>query len=156
MHIVDCHDCDQEKYADAPWTLPSYAARLATLEQAANGPGEEAAKAAYELGSGLYNLTWNGNARAAFDGAHLDRPDTTAAEAWFKRAYERSSNPELKARAATMAAKCELARDEEAQASKTWYPALRGLAGTAYEKEVLGECGWYRDWKRGGARPRKK
>jgi hypothetical protein len=154
MHIVDCHDCDHEKYADASWTLQSFAEHLAALEQKANGTDEAAAKAAFELGSGLYNMTYSGNARVVLGESHQSWPDTAAAEGWFKRAYELAENRELKARAATMAAKCEAAREED-EFSKTWYPALRSLADTKYEKEVLKECGWYREWKKKGAAKKK-
>lgn len=73
--------------------------------------------------------------------------DTSPAERWFKRAHDLSGDRELKVRAATMAAKCEFARaGEDVTVSKTWYPVLRSLSGTAYHKEVLAECGWYRAW----------
>jgi hypothetical protein len=147
MHVVDCHDCDHKDNEISAWTLRSYAERLAALQEQAKGTGPAAAKAAYELGSGLYNLTWHGNARMVLASSHQALTDTTMAEGWFKRAYELAEDRELKARAATMAAKCELARDESATVSKTWYPALRTLEDTAYEKDVLKECGWYREWK---------
>jgi hypothetical protein len=148
MHVVDCHDCDHEAYAGAIWTLKGFVSRLVALERKAGGKGEEAAKAAYELGAGTYNMTFNGNARVVLGQGHNATADTRLAERWFKRAFEASADRELKARAATMAAKCELARDG-GEVSKTWYPALRALAGTAYEKEVLKECGWYREWRPG-------
>ena len=147
MHVVDCHDCDHAAYADAdaPWTFKSFVSRLVALERTAGGKGEAAAKAAYELGSGTYNITFHGNARVVAGAGHNGTADTKPAERWFKRAHDLTADRELKARAATMAAKCELAR-EGGEVSKTWYPALRALAGTNYEREVLKECGWYRAW----------
>lgn len=148
MHVVDCHDCDHGAYAGAKWTLKSFVSRLVALERNAGGKGADAAKAAYDLGAGTYNMTFNGNARVVLGQGHNATADTKLAERWFKRAFEASVDRELKARAATMAAKCELAR-EGGEVSKTWYPALRALAGTAWEKEVLKECGWYREWRPG-------
>jgi len=145
MHVVDCHDCDHSKYASAPWTLKSFVARLAELERRAAGTGPGAAQAAYDLGSGTYNLTFAGNARAVFAGSHVPTRDASMAERWFKRAHDLATDRELEAKAATMAAKCELARTGASE-SKTWYPALRALSDTTYQKEVLAECGWYRDW----------
>jgi hypothetical protein len=150
MHLADCHDCDHRQYASAPWTLKSFVARLAELERKAAGSADEAAQAAYALGSGTYNMTFAGNARKVFDGSHAVPGDTSMAERWFKRAHDVATDRELKARAATMAAKCELTHKDacagDACESRTWYPALRALADTAYQKEVLAECGWYRDW----------
>jgi hypothetical protein len=145
MHLSDCHDCDHAKYAGSPWTLKSFVSRLAELERTAAGAGEEAARASFELGSGTYNMTFAGNARAVFAGSHAATSDTSMAERRFKRAHDLTADRELKAKAATMAAKCELARSGESE-SRTWYPALRALSDTAYQKEVLAECGWYRDW----------
>lgn len=147
MHVVDCHYCDHEKHAGAPWTLRTFVARLAELQRLAGGRGEVAAKAAFELASGLYNVTKAGNARGVLAGSHSATADTRPAERWFKVAYDLSGDRELKARAATMAAKCELARaGKDGEVSSTWYPVLRELSDTAYQKEVLVECGWYRAW----------
>src|SRR5262249_53189284 len=64
MRNRDCHDCDHEKYKDAPWTHASFTARLAELDKVARGTGEPAAQAAMQLGNALYNVTMFGNARS--------------------------------------------------------------------------------------------
>src|SRR4029077_11501517 len=63
LRIVDCHDCDHEKYDKASWTHATVASRLAELAKAAGGSDEAAAAASLELGNALYNVTWYGNAR---------------------------------------------------------------------------------------------
>lgn len=146
MHVIDCHDCDQRDGGE-PWTAERLAAALVEKERAAQGKGEAAARAAYEVASAEYNLTFAGNARVVLGGTHAATGDTRAAERWFARALELTADRELKARAATMAAKCELAR-EEGNVARTWYPVLATLSDTAYHAEVLAECGWYRDWTR--------
>src|SRR5439155_25230821 len=46
MQVVDCHDCDHEKYATAKWTHANVVDRLVELELKAKGAGEPAAEAA--------------------------------------------------------------------------------------------------------------
>ena len=157
IHIIDCHDCDHEQYATAPWTDASFLARLVELQKLAAGKSEAAAQAAIDLGNALYNLTWFGNARVVLDSTRQATRDTRPAERWYKRAFELTKNREQKAKAAYLAAKSELARlvDAETAADQateilpvptTWFPILRGMSETRYYKEVLKECGNFRRW----------
>jgi hypothetical protein len=164
MRLVDCHDCDHEQYANAPWTHASFAARLVQLEKAAGGKGEPAAAAALALGNALYNITWYGNARVVLDGTHQQVETPRAAERWYKRAFELSRDRELRAQAAFFAAKAELgamisaAEDaaslgeaehlglSELPKPKTWFPVLDTFADTAYYQEVLAECSNFSSW----------
>lgn len=161
IHVVDCHDCDHEKFARAPWTHATFVRRLLDLQVRANTTGEGAAQASLELGNALYNITWAGNARIVLENTHQATTDTSAAERWYKRAFELSKNRELRAKAAFLAAKAEVARKLAAEtdetravpASVTWYPVVKRFADTRYYREILAECGWYRDWA--GATKRK-
>lgn len=164
MPLVDCHDCDHERYAEAPWTHANFAARLVELEKQAGGKGESAASAALELGIALYNITWYGNARVVLADTHQKLEAPRAAERWFKRAFELSRDRERRAKAAFFAAKAELgtlisaAQDaaamndwdhiylSELPVPKTWFPVLESFADTAYYQEVLAECGNFRGW----------
>ena len=94
---------------------------------------------------------------------HHATTDTRAAEQWYKRAYDLARGRELKAKAAYLASKAELARlitaaggpdspPEALPIPKTWFPALRQLSDTKYYREVLRECGHFSDWAR-GSRP---
>ena len=162
IHVRDCHDCDHEKYAKAKWTAASVAARLVELERSAHGEGDRAAQAAFELGNGLYNLTWYGNARVFLEGTGYATRDTRPAEAWYRRAFDSARSRELKAKAAFMAAKCELAQrleakppereDEPLPVPKTWFPVVKQFEDTRYHQEVLAECGHYRTWRASEAR----
>src|SRR5262249_38323066 len=51
IHVVDCHDCDHEKYGNSTWTHANFADRLVELELKARGAGEPAAEAALALGN---------------------------------------------------------------------------------------------------------
>jgi hypothetical protein len=156
IHVVDCHDCDQEKYANAPWTRASVASRLVELQRAANGTGEPAAEASLAIGNVLYNLTWFGNARGFLSPTHQSTSDTRAAERWYKRAYDLTKKRELKAKAAWLAAKAELGRLEKVDVDspwgisdslptpKTWYPIFKTFADTKYYKDVVRECAAFR------------
>ncbi len=159
IRIVDCHDCDHQRYASAPWTHASFAARLAELERIAKGTGEAAAEASLAIGNALYNITWYGNARVVLASSHHATRDTRSAEQWLRRAHDLSRNRELKARAAYLAAKAELAAlITAAEAAnkpvnalpipKTWFPALRKLSSTKYYREVQKECGHFAGWAR--------
>jgi hypothetical protein len=156
IHNIDCHDCDHEKYASAPWTHASFAARLVELERDAKGTGDKAAEAAFLIGNAMYNITWYGNARVVLENSHQATRDAHPAERWYKRAMDLSKNREFRAKAAFMAAKAELGnqlskRDPDAWGDAlpfpaTWYPILKTYADTKYYKEVLAECGNFRSW----------
>ncbi len=162
IRINDCHDCDHQKYAKAKWTARTTIERMRDLATKAKGTGEPAAAAAVELGNALYNLTWYGNARALLADTHQQTRLPTAALAMYKRAFDLSSKQELKAKAAFLAAKAEIALALEAAnqpgtdyenyvsiaPAKTWYPIFQRYAKTKYHKEVLKECGWYAAWDR--------
>ncbi|HRC55610.1 MAG TPA: hypothetical protein PKU97_06790, partial [Kofleriaceae bacterium] len=163
IRILDCHDCDHARYADAPWTHASFAARLAQLEQAAKGKGEPAAEAALTLGNALYNITWYGNARVVLADTHQTLRAPKAAERWYKRAHELSRSRERRAKAAFLAAKAELGslitaaeQAEDFQGSSlsidplpiptTWFPVVETYADTRYYREILAECSHFRAW----------
>lgn len=163
IHLRDCHDCDHERYAEAPWTHASLAARMAQLEKVAKGTGEAASDASLALGNAFYNLTWYGNARVVLAESHQKLRTPKLAERWYKRAYEQSRKRERRAEAAFLAAKAELgglitAAEKAAQADPgalaidalpvpaTWFTVLETYADTEYYKEVLAECSHFRAW----------
>ena len=169
IHIRDCYSCDRKAFAGSKWTDASFIARLIALRAAAQRPGEAGAAAAFDLGSAYYNITSFGNARGFTDGTHVS-VNPGQAEAWYRRAYEASGDRELKARAAFGAAKSELARRVLAPAGAprgpidpvdylpiptTWFPIVKGLADTAYHREILRECGHYRRWAKRNSRAKR-
>ena len=161
IHVIDCHDCDHEKFGEkAKWTHKNLVDRLAELELAAKGGGEAGAQAALAIGNALYNITHHGNARAFTDPTHQSTTDARLAERYYKKVYDSSGNRELKAKAAWLAAKSELgtlvykeqaARPEDfidagMMLPKTWFPIFAKFSNTKYYKEVLKECGRFRDY----------
>lgn len=161
IHAIDCHDCDHEKFGEtAKWTHRNLVERLAALELTAKGGGEAGAQAALALGNALYNITHHGNARAFTDPTHQSTTDARLAERYYKKVYDSSGNRELKAKAAWLAAKAELGTlvykeqaarpddfvDAGMMMPKTWFPIFAKFANTKYYKEVIKECGRFRDY----------
>jgi hypothetical protein len=161
IHVVDCHDCDHEKFGDkAKWTHKNLVDRLIELDAIAKAGGDKGAQAALQLGNALYNITHNGNARSFTDGTHQDTSDARVAERYYKQVYEASGSRERKAEAAWLAAKAELgtliAKEQNARPTdyvdaggmhpKTWFPIFKKFSNTKYYKEVLAECGRFRTW----------
>lgn len=163
IHVKDCHDCDHEKLgATSKWTHKNLVARLAELELTAKGGGEQGAQAALAIGNALYNITHHGNARTFTASTHQSTTDARLAERYYKKVYDSSGNRELKAKAAWLAAKAELGTliykeelkrpdegiDDGTMIPKTWFPIFAKFGNTKYYKEVLAECGRFRDWVR--------
>src|SRR5262249_15458107 len=61
-HIKDCHDCD----FDAPHTKyskVSFTEKMLSISRSAQGRGEAAAAASFEMANGFYNMSYYGNGR---------------------------------------------------------------------------------------------
>ncbi len=155
IHVRDCHDCDAET-AHQTWQRKDLARRLAELERQAADPAKAAA-AYFDLASALYNISYYGNSRLMYVGraGHFPRPtDNSLAERYYKKALEASTDPEFKAKAAFMAAKCE----ENAWLSQhpdneppfkpgVWFKTLKdGYSQTRYFQEILRECGYFQNY----------
>jgi hypothetical protein len=157
IHRRDCHECDLQKYAKAKWDHANLIARLIELDAKVKLGGETGADAAMQIGAVLYNMSWYGNATMVTDEVHQTARDTAPAIRYFKKAYELTTNKELKAKAAFFAAKSEIATltaiEEEKPnpgnvepISPTWYPVLKKLSTAKYYKEVIAECGRFAVW----------
>jgi hypothetical protein len=165
IHIKDCHDCDSEaphtKYSKA-----SFAERMLSLSRAAEGQGETAAAASFELANGFYNMSYYGNGRAIYDNMHSnlgprDTADRNAelplnvdlAEKYYLQASSQSSNREFKAKALFMAAKTEQNRYYNMRKSPTdpqpqrYFGMLKAAySNTQYYQEIIRECGTFRTY----------
>jgi hypothetical protein len=157
IRIRDCHDCDIQAAAHGGhYTPEQFIARMAELLAKAAGPPANAAELYFELGNGFYNMSYYGNSRVLFQGSALDGSpvvyDNSRAEAYYKKAMELSHDRELKAKAAFMAAKCELnaSYGEDGTSARRfrggkWFRMLRdNFSDTRYYQEVLRECGDFR------------
>jgi len=170
IHINDCHDCDFEAPKKTEYTKPVFVRRLYELEQKAQGTGEPAAQASFELANGLYNMSYFGNARDVYETGHgnfADLPrnmDMAAAEKYYQRALQLSSDREFQATAAFMAAKAEHNRLYASAAGSVdyelgkyfekngipagrYYELLRkSYWDTKYYSEIIEECGYFKSW----------
>lgn len=118
-----------------PYTPVTFAQKMAELQrQAGEATGDKAAELYYQLGCGAYNLSWYGNAwllvrryrssaepnvyrfmpyRGPVDEKGLERLaqdtyyTTAPAKTFFEEAVKAAKSPELAAKAAYMAARCE-------------------------------------------------
>jgi len=170
--IVDCHDCDFQA-PHTRYTKLTFADRMLSLSRAAGGQGQAAAEASFELANGFYNMSYYGNGRDIYitkyqnlraynylgylsGNINFEKPlNTDAAERYYVRAFNLSSNREFKAKAAFMAAKAEQNRhytsskDKSGHGPQTHFDTLRtSFADTLYYQEILKECGYFRAYVR--------
>ncbi|HEY4055120.1 MAG TPA: hypothetical protein VGM39_00885 [Kofleriaceae bacterium] len=162
MHVVDCHDCDHDTYANAKWTNSTLAKKMVELEKQVKQGGDTGAKGALALGVAYYNLSWYGNARVVLESTHQAYDEPKQALVWFTQAFKLAKHPELKARAAYYAAKAQLGMMISASPGgaqynsmqtlpvpSVWFTELSHFKDTAYYQEVLRECGNFAHWIRG-------
>jgi hypothetical protein len=155
--IVDCHDCDHLMKKTVTYTKRSFVDKmLAIAADIENNPDSKArAFSAFTYASGLYNMTWYGNARVVhstavsmdyFDSNRFsywddaDKPatgsyyDCLPAQKYYLMALEGSRDKEFQAKCVWMAAKCEhnhwleteyQARGEDAFRSGEYFRKLR-------------------------------
>lgn len=159
IHIRDCHDCDA-RARHSEYSKADFAQRLADLQAASATISDKTPGLYFELANGLYNMTHYGNARALYVGTPFASNravyDTSRAEAYYKKAMDLSKDPEFRAKAAFMAAKCELAtyyNKTSAEKRKAdfkaghWFQVLRtDFADTRYYKDIVRECGYFRSY----------
>jgi len=153
IHIKDCHDCD----FSAPhthYTKLSFAERMLALSKTAQGSGEQAALASFELANGLYNMSFFGNARDVYDtrqsnlspriekgGKLSPATQMDLTERHYLQAARLSTDTEFKTKATFLAAKAE----QNGPNGKTHFQTLRDTyANTKYYQEIIRECGYFR------------
>lgn len=172
--INDCHDCDAADPKHAVYTKAEVIVRLDALRREAERNPKVAAQNWFEIGTALYNITYYGNSRVMYDdrmpqftprGDYKPLPgQMERAMEYFRKAHDAATDRELKAKAAYMAAKCELGLFYEKRKegdpdfiAGTWFHALRDrYADTKYYAEVLQECGYFRafvDKTKGATKP---
>jgi hypothetical protein len=165
IHIKDCHDCD----AEAPhtdYTKLSFAQRMLSLSRAAQGQGEAAATASFDLANGYYNMSYYGNGRSIYDTMHdnlapryMGNRDAelalnmNLAQKYYIQAFSLSSDREFKSRAVFMAAKTEQNRyyntrkDEKDPQPHSYFRMLKdSFSNTQYYREIIRECGAFKTY----------
>jgi len=156
IHIRDCHDCD-DAVPHTTYTKASFTERMQQLSRAAQGQGDAAAAASFELGNGFYNMSYWGNGRRLYhvERANLEGSRATLnmefAERYYVRAFDLTANRELKAKALFMAAKTEQNRyyvtrkDESDPQPHSYFRRLRAsFSDVQYYQEIIRECGNFR------------
>lgn len=167
--LNDCHDCDFETPGKR-YTPFSFLKKISALKADLKA-GKQKYQSALMLGGAYYNLTHFGNSRLFFQtaitGQDSSQPDgyTTEyqqmftaqnhAEKYYRLALNNAVTEEQKARAAFLLSKCErnnayIAGDVSANGlppAGSWFVTLKNkFANTAYYKEVLKECGYFRSY----------
>lgn len=156
IHIKDCHDCDAAAQ-HTTYSAVSFTERMIQLSRTAQGSGELAAAAAFELGNGFYNMSYWGNSRVVYSTKNGNFEDAAMtrtmglAEKYYLRARDLATNKEAKARAVFMAAKAEQNRyyltrksDSEPQ-PHSYFQMLRAQFSDAqYYQEIIRECEYFR------------
>jgi hypothetical protein len=143
--IRDCHDCDAST-PHAEYSKRAFAERMLALSRSAQGQGEEAAAASFELANGFYNMSYFGNSRVIYATRNSNfrpgGPATTAmdlAEKYYVQASTLTSNKELKAKAVFMAAKTE--QNKGFAPPEKYFDMLKdSYADTQYYQEIIREC----------------
>jgi len=164
IHLKDCVWCDRGDPKAVRPARPELAQRLAALQAEARRDPAKAAENELLIGAALFNVSLYGTSRDFGDagtGHGAARSQTqllNTAEEHLKIAYARAGDPELKAKIAFTAAKCELGRHYEATGGPrwrygqqdafragVWFRKLRDeLSNASYTREILRECGYYR------------
>jgi hypothetical protein len=172
--LNDCHDCDFEAPQKQKFTPLSFIQTMKNIKDEITA-GKDVYRNAYLLANAFYNATYYGNARQFYetDYTGIADPDTTlshnyifnmaTAAKYYQLARNNAATAEQKARCTFMLAKCEhneyyngkyasmgswdryyneVPRPSENQ----YFDELKKYANTAYYKEVLQECGYFRDY----------
>lgn len=151
--ITDDLSRDGEVYANSPWTRLDYAREMARLETESRTPGPAGAQAALKLGIGIFNRSRFGNAhRVKWETVFGRIVDSThrpaSAIPWLEQAVEGAANPEDRAEALWVLAKCRRDSLPDVEFRPTaLYARMSEEAGTTrYWRRALRECGWLSHW----------
>jgi hypothetical protein len=170
--LSDCHDCEFNESKKA-YTPISFLKKISALKADLKA-GKQKYQSALMLGGAYYNLTHYGNSRQFFQtsltGLYSSQPDyypeeyqkmftaQNLAEKYYRLALNNAVTPEQKARAVFLLSKCDrnsyynkyIGKEgppDEIPPAGEWFAQLRNnFANTAYYKEVLKECGYFRSY----------
>lgn len=168
IRINDCHDCDHAAPKQIAYSKTSFARRMSELQAAA---GSDAASCLL-YANGLYNMTWYGNSRRAYendlyesgfvdhDWSAADKSrnpffDCRPALRRYRQAQQLSGDREFRARCCFLAAKCEQnaffnskpeAYKGDFRAGASFRELRKEYSKTRYYAEILRECGYFRTY----------
>jgi hypothetical protein len=173
--LIDCHDCEFEQKRSF-YTPINFLKKIVALKANLKA-GKQKYQSALMLGGAYYNLTHYGNSRQFFQtditGSYSYSTDEYPAEylhmftsqylaeKYYRLALNNAVTPEQKARATFLLSKCERNSyynkfvkpgdyAENMPPAGNWFAQLKSkYANTAYYKEVLKECGYFRSYVNG-------
>lgn len=173
IRINDCHDCDAAKYGKNRQTKLWFVQKMVDMQDKVNTDPNDA-QDLFLLANGFYNMSYFGNNRvlydtkatymgeAGFDWGSNERSTATymscaKAEEYYNKALAASTDPEFKAKCCFMAAKCEQNAffcnkpknyKGDFKAGKYFATLKSTYSNTKYYKEILNECGYFKEFAR--------
>ncbi|WP_045459698.1 hypothetical protein [Sporocytophaga myxococcoides] len=174
IRLKDCRDCDQAEY-DGSYDNLKFINEMIDLEQKVKSNPVNAFDIYFKLANGYYNMTYFGNCRNMYINGTFDVGlmyfywdsekdiinnnknifDCSKAEEYYIKAMNATTNKELKAKCAFMAAKCEqnaffisgsLKYNKQFIAGKYFKLLKDQYATTQYYKEIINECGYFKSY----------
>lgn len=171
--IPDCHDCDHSSPLKTPYTKLSFLQKMLEMKQKVDAK-TDVFNNALLLGNAFYNMSHYGNARLFYQSAVIPDCYATdcldpnfeamlisqaTAEKYYQLALKNAANDEQKAKCYYLLSKCERNKWYETTYPQqsyddpnhkdftlwTWFKELKKLPNTQYYKDVIHECGYFRD-----------
>ena len=162
IHIQDCHDCDQTAKQKQKFTSLTFLKTLRSIKADLNA-GKDRYRNALLLANAYYNISYYGNNRwfyeyDIFNG--IDKYSQTISQKYYLLARDYASNNEQKAKCTFMASKCEHnnyyslpENDVTTPWTEKYFTELKAnYSQTNYYKDVLNECGYFKDFVVGKSR----
>ncbi len=161
--LNDCHDCDHAAHQKQKFTALTFLKTLQKIK-ADLAAGTDSYRHAWLLANAYYNITYYGNARQFYEDDVFKGIDINAQkipEKYYLLARKYAQTDEQKAKCTFMASKCErneyynntfgggsLNTDDAPMppAGKYFKELKENYAQTAYYKEVLHECGYFKSF----------
>lgn len=158
--IKDCHDCDHEMKQSKIYTKKTFVEKMLEIKAKAENTTDPNEKAInyFLYATGLYNMTYYGNARVVSasvigNGIGETYYNCEKAELNYLIAMEHSKSKEFRAKCLWMAAKCEHNRWLESDYNQRekrdfvageYFKTMKELfSDTKYYSEVINECGYF-------------
>lgn len=164
IHINDCHDCDQALKQKHQFTALEFLKAMQTI-QAELKAGKDKYKNALLLANAYYNISYYGNCRPFYGMDRLNNPNISSqniTRKYYLLARNYAQTNEQKAKCTFMASKCEhndyyntvdvsyewlpYEQATPAPTEKYFKELKNNYSNTQYYREVLKECGYFRDF----------
>jgi hypothetical protein len=156
IHIQDCHDCDQAAKQKQKFTSLTFLKTLRNIKVDLNA-GKDRYRNALLLANAYYNISYYGNNRPFYGSdifTGVEIYSQKIAEKYYLLARDYAPNNEQKAKCTFMASKCEHnnyyslpENDVTTPWTEKYFIELKAnYSQTNYYKDVLNECGYFKDF----------